>query len=134
MFKEINEWLFPVLLPLFDHENWRNSGNKKLKIWKNEMRQIITDPAFRDTLSKALQVLTPIDRNLNLCQSDNLHLSDVYQQWKRLPNELNALRLPDEHKNFIISKVNSRWEFLKSKCHIISYYLDPRPDESTRKN
>jgi hypothetical protein len=85
--------------------------------------------------------LTPIDRNLNLCQSDNLHLSYVYQQWKRLPNEFNALRLPDEHKNFIISKVNYRWLIggvkpdlsldLRARFGEIAIFKDPDPKDDT---
>jgi hypothetical protein len=63
---------------------------------------------------------------MNLCQSNSMHVSDVYHQWKQLISDLKESQFPQTQKTTILSTVTSRWDLLRSPCHTMAYYLDPR--------
>lgn len=39
---------------------------------------------------------------------------------------MNSFPIPELSKNYLMSKVDERWNFLKKDCHILGYYLDPK--------
>jgi hypothetical protein len=126
MFYEFDIWLRTFLFTLFDNEAWRNEGKTKIKAWKLKIRALINSNEFRDNLARALSILGLVDRNLNRCQSDEIFVSDIYEQWVVLQTEVGDLFIPESQKAHIQKEITKRWNFLKSDCHKIGYFLDPR--------
>ncbi len=124
MFTEIREWKEPILFPLFGDLIWRAKGTEKVVIWKTGMRNMLHSEKFEETLTAAISILNLIDMRLNSCQSDTICVSDVYHDWMSLKTDVNTLNLPIEQKQYILSQIETRWNFLKSKCHTLAYYLD----------
>ena len=61
---------------------WLIDGTPAIKAKKNWIKDVITNPTFRTTLQKALQIVTPIDVALKKSEKDNYFISDIYHDWK----------------------------------------------------
>jgi hypothetical protein len=119
MFESIESNLHAVLYPQFDDESWKAAE-------KDEFRALLHDDEWKKDLKAAIHLLRCIDENLNYCQSDSLLVSDVYKQLSELKTKLRHPRFTQEESDWIMKRIDARWDFICSDCHRIGYYLDPR--------
>ena len=84
----------------------------------------IKDPTTFSSMAAALPVLSAIKKMLNLLQSDQPRLGEIYATMRALRDELEevAVDCADE----VLELFDNRWAFVHKPIHALAYLLHPR--------
>ncbi|KAF4130774.1 hAT family C-terminal dimerization region [Phytophthora infestans] len=99
---------------------------KKQKKTRRGVHTLVTSAEFVPRLKKAIAILKPISKALKLFEKNVTPVSEVYQVFVDLPNELKATGLTAAEYKSVDALVSSRFEFIYGDAHGIAYLLDPR--------
>ena len=119
-----------ILHETVSDRGWAVGNSKKTKR-RQRMKDIITDSCFIDNLNKCIAILKPIDMFITQFQSDTKPLSDVFHAFRvvlsREFHKLEDTKVIDKSESeYIRDLLISRFNFMHSTAHAVSYVLDPR--------
>ncbi len=101
-------------------------GAGKNREQRQRIREFILADNYVESLEKALSILNPIDKLITYFQNDKVPISEVYPSFIKLGEELSSIRgLNDAEKLYLTKLTVTRFNFLSSRSHSISYLLDP---------
>ena len=94
------------------------------------IKAVIADPDFVTKLDECTTILTPIDMQIKIFQSDAVPCSDVYKAFVELEEKMHNLHnLPNveaDKKAYLVELVRKRFDFMYGDAHGVAYLLDPR--------
>ena len=132
MLNRFNLWL-TTFFNFSTNQEWLQTGSPSVTRTKQIMADFVVNFESRKLLTQALKITEVINFYLLKSESDKYFISDVCNDWMNLISDLNGIQeslpgqqLPNDQYNFIIQAATNRWNFIRSKCHLIGYILDPR--------
>lgn len=93
---------------------------------RTHIKKIIQDNNWQTNLKNGIDLLSPINRILNLFQSDLIPLSEVYYNFIELLTMKQFDNFNNLDRNIIFTAIKSRFAFIYNEAHAIAYLLDPR--------
>ncbi|KAF4132670.1 hAT family C-terminal dimerization region [Phytophthora infestans] len=115
-----------ILFSRVSARGFLKAKTKKQKKTRRGVHTLVTSAEFVPRLKKAIAILKPISKALKLFEKNVTPVSEVYQVFVDLPNELKATGLTAAEYKSVDALVSSRFEFIYGDAHGIAYLLDPR--------
>ncbi|KAF4149092.1 putative BED-type domain-containing protein [Phytophthora infestans] len=99
---------------------------KKQRKTRCGVHTLVTSAEFVPRKKKTIAILKPISKALKLFEKDITPVSEAYQLFVDLPNELKGTGLTATEYKSVEALVSSRFELIYGDPHGIAYLLDPR--------
>lgn len=108
----------------------QGAGTAAKRQTAQEIRDILMNPEWIFRLRKCVEVLKPICVGIIMFQNDSCPISSVYHFFTNLHTSYATLvatnTITIAEKDAIVDFINERWVFIKSDCHEVAFYVDPR--------
>ena len=102
-------------------------GPKKHRQIRQNIKELVSDMNFVDTLRKCLLIISPIDKWITIFQNDGVPVSEVYHAFTNLPDDFRAIaNLTETELQYLCHVTDERFNFMYGDAHGVAYLLDPK--------
>lgn len=90
---------------------------------KSDVKKLLFDDEFVDSIEKQIQVLDPVSKLINKCQSNECRLDEAAELWLKLQIKLNGISMYRK-------EIEIRQSMALNQYALTGYYLNPNMDKS----